>query len=527
MRKRSLCTGLTKKSLTKVILMILIEAMLTILVLLFLSNLISKRESFYELSKELIYLFGTASFLILSAVLFLLIKRQAKPEYIFAFLYLSLGILYMAAVPLYAVPDEANHFLRAYAITEGKLVADQNENGTGGSMFPANIVCNMKNGDMKFSDIADLAKISLSEENAFYLYGNTALYSPFTYTAQAVGIRMGKMVSSKAVVCAYCGRIVSWLTIGMILFFCIRYLPFGKYMLIAVSLLPMNMHESISLSGDGFTFAIVAAFLTFVLYARYLQKEVCSGRQYFLLYLLLFYLSSCKIVYVPFALAAFIIPRERFGSGKNYIRHVACAAFMTAAASAGWLAVSSGFLVEFNPGVDSARQVQIILSHPAQYLVTIGRTILDRGCGMVMTMLGSSLGYLNVAVSRILTGTAAGCLIYMTVRERQVWMWERALWQRFLLLASCGCCVFLIFTSLYVQWTPVGSGVIDGVQGRYFLPVLLPALLVLRGSKARKKEMRRPYKMQQLYQYADAAAYFVLLLTGILTASTCLTYFMI
>ena len=30
----------------------------------------------------------------------------------------------------------------------------------------------------------------------------------------------------------------------------------------------------------------------------------------------------------------------------------------------------------------------------------------------------------------------------------------------------------LMFTSLYMQWTSVGAQVIDGIQGRYFIPLL-------------------------------------------------------
>ena len=39
----------------------------------------------------------------------------------------------------------------------------------------------------------------------------------------------------------------------------------------------------------------------------------------------------------------------------------------------------------------------------------------------------------------------------------------------------------LIFLSLYVTWTPVGMDRIDGVQGRYFIPLLPMLLFVLPG----------------------------------------------
>ena len=45
----------------------------------------------------------------------------------------------------------------------------------------------------------------------------------------------------------------------------------------------------------------------------------------------------------------------------------------------------------------------------------------------------------------------------------------------------------LILTSLYLQWTTCGADVIDGVQGRYFLPILLlPAVVFCRKDSLKK-----------------------------------------
>ena len=48
----------------------------------------------------------------------------------------------------------------------------------------------------------------------------------------------------------------------------------------------------------------------------------------------------------------------------------------------------------------------------------------------------------------------------------------------------------LIFTSLYVQWTALRNEVIEGIQGRYFIPLIIfPALLAMyRQDKNREKE---------------------------------------
>ena len=46
--------------------------------------------------------------------------------------------------------------------------------------------------------------------------------------------------------------------------------------------------------------------------------------------------------------------------------------------------------------------------------------------------------------------------------------------------------IALIFVSLYIQWTKPDSQGIDGIQGRYFIP-LLPAAGLLIGSIVKNK----------------------------------------
>jgi hypothetical protein len=40
----------------------------------------------------------------------------------------------------------------------------------------------------------------------------------------------------------------------------------------------------------------------------------------------------------------------------------------------------------------------------------------------------------------------------------------------------------LIFVALYLTWTPVGADRVDGIQGRYFIPLLPVLLFLLPGS---------------------------------------------
>ena len=61
-----------------------------------------------------------------------------------------------------------------------------------------------------------------------------------------------------------------------------------------------------------------------------------------------------------------------------------------------------------------------------------------------------------------------------------------------------GACILLIFTSLYVQWTPVKSNVIDGIQGRYFIPLLL--LIPMIATKISDKKIKITEKGESWFE---------------------------
>ena len=53
-----------------------------------------------------------------------------------------------------------------------------------------------------------------------------------------------------------------------------------------------------------------------------------------------------------------------------------------------------------------------------------------------------------------------------------------------------------IFAGLLLAWTPINTVLVQGVQGRYFIPVALPLLLGLGGIKTKKLNLSWLYLVQ-------------------------------
>ena len=430
--------------------------------------------------------------LVLMSVFIFFFKDRMRLEYLFIILYLALEILYLMVVPLSSTPDETEHMLRTYGITLGDLVPATNEAGEGGSYVPDNINYMWNRGGSTIKDMRDNLMMEANENKVFLTYSNTALYSPITYTPQAVGMIIGRVLCNKPYVWAYMGRIFNMLTVGFLIFFAIRIAPVGRHIIFVLSMLPINMYECSSLSGGALAYAVTVLIIAYTLWLRYVKTGEMSKGEKLWLYLLLLFSASCKIVYVPFVLMAFIIPIERFGDKKRYSFHIACAAVMILLASVGWVSVSSRYLIEYTTGVDSAAQAKFILMHPLNYIQTIVNTFMQVGEWIIMTFFAAALGYFDVSGSMVMIVVSAVNLAYVCVNDNLIINMNTSdnnaensaeksfMKEKIMLSISAAISCLLVLTSEYVQWTAYKNPSIDGLQGRYFLPLIFPLLLIIK-----------------------------------------------
>ena len=101
-------------------------------------------------------------------------------------------------------------------------------------------------------------------------------------------------------------------------------------------------------------------------------------------------------------------------------------------------------------------------------------------------MFGGELGWGElVQLNSIIPYALALICIWITITDQTIkdkFKLYQKVWISLTIIAVIG----LIFTSLYVQWTTIGSDSILGIQGRYFIPIL-PLIALLIGSQLKVK----------------------------------------
>ncbi|MDE6203765.1 MAG: DUF2142 domain-containing protein, partial [Lachnospiraceae bacterium] len=415
--------------------------------------------------------FAWTAFILLAAVCLIGQKKReffSKPENLFLLLSLILCPLYLFCVPVFQVPDEVNHYVRAYGIVHGYFLSPE-----GGNIpIPDNLIpyewytyspfILWKHFNMQINPAG-----SIMHNNV-----NMALYSPVSYIFQVLGIGIADLLCNNTYLLVLAGSIANVAGCTALLYYGVKYIPYGKEAVVFISLLPMALQERASLSVDAITYAAVVAVLSFCLYMRN-RKAKMSRQEIVVMYLLIALVSSCKVVYFPAAFLFLLIPMEGFGSRKKEWIHKAAGVAEVAVCSMGWLLIAKSYLGNTRAGGDTAEKIQFILQNPGRYLYILDKMFWKNEEGFIGEMLGSKLGSLNIEVNGIL-------ILFIVMLFYKVYYKEKGkrespdyLAETAMLVLSLGI-VLLIATSLYIQWTDIAASTysIEGLQGRYFLPVL-------------------------------------------------------
>lgn len=423
--------------------------------------------------KMAIFLVGVL--IMLSGVICMIIFEKDLHKFYIIF-FVLLGGFYFFIYPIGTVPDEYAHFYRAYEISEGHLVSDILD-GWGGRDLPENLSLDINTMDTSISEMWEKADVELSEERSFHIFWTMSLYAPVSYIPQSLGIILARLFTKSIVALFMAGRLFNFAAVAIISYLAVKYIPIGKKIVIMVMLLPMNMQEAISLAPDAMVTALTLAFVAYILHLRYGQQTVMSKKQLVLLYIMAIAISLYKIVYLPFCILPFLIPMGRFGGKKQFIIHAICMGTCVIAAGLGWLSFAGRYLMDIEGGRDSDAQVAYILSDLPNYFKIMATTTKQMGVHYFYTMIGHALSWMNIYIPKPYLVLYAAMLVLGLFSEER--LPEKFGVVRGMLLLVVISVFLLTMTSLYVQWTDYAKATIDGVQGRYFIPLILPVLLII------------------------------------------------
>ena len=414
-----------------------------------------------------------------------------------AYLLLALPLILLCVflTPPFQVADEENHFLRATQIARGEFVAARlgadNAGGLvdGGAAWLAHAFDGLKFHPERRRDVAaeqELGRISWGAVPPVVAgFGNTAIYPPFAYAPVAAGLRLGRAFRMPILQSLLLARLLNGLACLALATAALGLARRGRLLLFAVLIQPMALSLFASCSQDGPVIALAA--LAAALLTRVAAPEGAGGTASLLLAgLALGVVAAAKPPYVFLALvlpaAALAAPAGLRGWFARLVPGLV-ALGLALLVLAGWEVIGAlPAKVPFRPGdgVSIGGQLAWLAASSGRAIGVAATTLRQYGRDYAEQFVGV-LGWLDtrlppamysLGAASMLVAAGAGLFSPEGGARGQAGL-------RLSAAAAMLAAVGGVFGALYLSWTPVGAAAVDGVQGRYLLPVaaFLPLLL--------------------------------------------------
>ena len=413
-------------------------------------------------------------------------SKTLAPQKHFVLLFSTFGILYLLIVPTWATHDAYNHWFRILEISHGHFIsAVDPESGRGGQYLP---VTSIPSTYPRFGDAND-TYASFASDHSRHLqntqslwieFPNIALYSPITYLFHVPGVWLAQLVTDRLFIVSYAGRFSAFIFSLAILYIAVRCIPERKKTFVFLTMSPLFLVESVNLSGDVLINTVLCASVAFTFYYSSTAIIRLSRRDYGLLGLLSFLIALGKIVYLPFVAIFFLIPETKFASKKHRKFFLWTLFILAVLLNIWWLSIAHNFRIGYREGTNSQTQVHFLLNNPVSFALISLKTYAANFSNYVKPILGTSLGLKYIPFNNMLFRFSVICLLCLVLAEPSMKNFIGANKKRYILFGgTILATVAMVTTSLWVQWTRVGSEIIEGIQGRYFIPVIVLFVLAL------------------------------------------------
>ena len=467
------------------------------ILVLFLVNLFELKHRFNVdvVSGKKYYILFIAAFIILSVITLLLYKITNKkidnhvPK-VFLISAFILGCIFTVLSPLFTGSDEHNHYYRIYEITEGIFVTPTE--GVVGSELPDSLQNTFSsatgnNTTIKYKHIKGMNEIDLNkDEKSQYgdlftnSYNNTALYSPIQYLPQVIGFMIGKVLNLKPLYIGMLGRIFNLLFYIVLGYLCLKIIPKAKMFYLLILLSPNMLQCATTLSADAFTNCI------FLLILAWIWNICCRDNKIkrieeVTLFGLSILISLCKIVYLPIVFLLLVIDKEKFKKNKiEKIIFVVITLLVSAIVSLLWMKCTNGV---FEIAYDKTElQKQYIFSNLFEYVFVLIRTYMNYIVKyMECLFVGTTMYHSQLEIPAIISFIYIIYVIIALIKEK--YNNDIKIINRIIIGCVGVIIIGLVSTAIYVQCTAqyysVGHATIEGIQGRYFIPIvfLVPLLI--------------------------------------------------
>ncbi len=332
------------------------------------------------------------------------------------------------------------------------------------------------------------------------------LNHPIVYLASALGITISRLLGFGFIPLFYLGRFFNLLLYITLAWMAVMITPKYKELVLLTAVLPMCLNQAVSYSYDVLINGMAFVFVAVVL------KLSCRGfrmkwKNVLCLIAIGGVLCPGKVVYITLLFLVFMIPKENFKSVKDHRLKLAVVLagvllFLVATQYQElWNRMGMGNTTVGTTTAISGYSVWFIFKYPMKSLQLWYRTIVLSMMGWIRQGIGGSLAGYTVPIHEYLICGFVILLLVICLRKDQDTFLLKV-YQKVICRITVLGGIFLIMLAFFTDNIYGSSNILLGIQGRYFIPFILPFLFGLQTEKMMVKIETK--KLFMIYWFLQA-----------------------
>lgn len=396
---------------------------------------------------------------------------------------------FVVIVPPFQGPDEEIHYNRAYQLVRGYIFLQKQSNGSWGGCIPQEAITDMfevggfqpgirgkVHEKYQLSRLTENLTDSIEKPDSCGIHNtkNTYVYNPLGYLPAATGIGLVDSFNGPPILGFYMARLLIAISTITMIMFAIRLMPHRKLPFMVLLTMPMLLFQQATISIDGVSFAMLALFIAYTIKLFY-QKTIHKYQWVKLgaLIVLLCMMKPLLYLFIPMIMVLFAHGK------KQTITLLITAVVVIASSIFVTQAVYGPIEGDGAQGSDPKGQIEYLKSKPIRavkvawstYMTNQGDTI----AAGIIGVFGAADTYMPSWIYAIAVVNIVASLCIATKEEKVRKLPRQAVWTQI----GLSLLYFLIVNgAIYISYSPVESRIIYGVQGRYFLPILISLIAI-------------------------------------------------
>lgn len=403
-------------------------------------------------------------------VIYYIVRHTKLSDYKKYFLVaVILSSFYVFTPPMFTQSDETFHYIRAYQIADGRITSKYDKNGRGTDKLPESVKLTIFDDKDKYpeyrtyNEISKVINIPLNKSVKKRMYIHCASYVFLDYLPASVGMKIGMLLNLSPYIIGLLGRLTNMLICTLIFAIGLKRIPYAKKTMMILLLCPVVLAYASSISADTVINSVSFLFIATIL--KYIKdKNKLKTSNYIELILLGIVISVCKTTYLPLIGIIFLLPEEVYGDKK--IKYIFNTIFILIGlfSSILWMKIG-GISIDRSVGNHNFFETILI------YFNKLINTLFNEGLSYIQNIFAGDYFYQRqVNPAGILPIIYLFIFIFSYLSEStniKLKKFEKVF------SGLIGTLIFmLIMYALYAAAQKNKTMFINGVQGRYFIPIM-------------------------------------------------------